>query len=96
MVCPSLSVVIPAFNEELYLASTLTSLADSAARCTWGVQLVVVDNGSADRTAEIARQSGATVVQEPVHNISRARNAGAMAASVTTKSAIPHQRLRGA
>jgi glycosyltransferase involved in cell wall biosynthesis len=43
--------------------------------------LIVCDNHSHDRTAEIARAAGATVVFEPVNHISRARNSGAAAAT---------------
>ena len=41
---------------------------------------MVVDNESSDRTREVARSFGATVVHEGVHNIARVRNAGAGAA----------------
>ena len=44
-------------------------------------ELIVCDNNSTDRTAEIARAAGAKVVFEPVNQIARARNAGAAAAS---------------
>ena len=44
-------------------------------------ELIVCDNNSTDRTAEIARAAGATVVFEPVNQISRARNRGAAAAT---------------
>ena len=43
--------------------------------------MIVCDNNSTDRTAEIARTAGAIVVFEPVNQISRARNAGAAAAT---------------
>src|SRR4051812_2695242 len=44
-------------------------------------ELIVCDNNSTDRTAAIAREAGASVVLEPVNQISRARNTGARAAS---------------
>src|SRR5262245_36614100 len=44
-------------------------------------ELIVCDNNSTDRTAEIARAAGASVVFEPVNQIARARNRGAAAAS---------------
>lgn len=51
-----LSVVIPAFNEELRLPDTLAqSVAYLRAR-TYGSEILVVDDGSSDRTAEIARR----------------------------------------
>jgi len=76
----SISVVIPAFNEEVYLPTTLSSLRNAISVCLCSTELIVVDNESADRTREVARSFGATVVHEAVHNISRVRNAGASAA----------------
>jgi len=52
-------VVIPARDEEQALPSVLDGLAGYAAT------VIVVDNGSVDRTAEIARAHGAVVVREP-------------------------------
>jgi len=45
------------------------------------MELIVCDNNSTDRTAEIARSAGALVVFEPVNQIARARNRGATAAT---------------
>ncbi|WP_202901608.1 glycosyltransferase family A protein [Bryobacter aggregatus] len=44
------------------------------------MELIVVDNASADRTREVALSFGATVIHEAVHHIARVRNAGASAA----------------
>ncbi len=79
-----LSVVVPAFNEERLLGACLEKILLSRPEFEargWAFELVVCDNNSTDRTAEIARQAGARVVFEPVNQISRARNAGARAAS---------------
>jgi glycosyltransferase involved in cell wall biosynthesis len=73
------SIVVPAFNEEKLLATTLASIREAAGGLD--AELIVCDNNSTDRTAEIAREAGAKVVFEPVNQISRARNAGAAAAS---------------
>jgi glycosyltransferase involved in cell wall biosynthesis len=54
------AVVIPALNEERPLGQVLAELPRSAVR-----EVVVVDNGSTDRTAGVARAAGATVVSEP-------------------------------
>ena len=75
----------PALNEERYIGDTLQKLALSTAALKSEhddatVQIILVDNDSTDRTAEIARSFGATVIEEPVRNIARARNAGAKAA----------------
>jgi len=74
------SVVIPAFNEEELLPVTLRHLQQSMSKIDEEAELIVVDNNSSDRTAEIAKQFGAHVVFEAVNQISRARNAGAKAA----------------
>jgi glycosyltransferase involved in cell wall biosynthesis len=78
------SVVVPAFNEERLLARSLQSIrtAMRAFEAPGGsCELIVCDNNSTDRTAAIAREAGATVVFEPLNQISRARNAGAAQAS---------------
>ena len=55
---PSISVVIPAFNEEYYLPDTLQAVENSAAllrsRHHLKTEVIVVDNGSADDTAKVA------------------------------------------
>jgi glycosyltransferase involved in cell wall biosynthesis len=79
-----ISVVVPAFNEEKLLAASLASIRKAmevfAAR-GWASELIVCDNNSTDRTAELARAAGATVVFEPINQIARARNKGAEAAT---------------
>ena len=79
-----ISIVVPAFNEEKILGETLSCIKVASAAFTqagWESELIVCDNNSNDRTAEIARAAGATVVFEPVNQISRARNSGAAAAT---------------
>lgn len=79
-----MSVVIPAFNEERDIAETLDHLRTAerflTARTDSVLQILVVDNGSTDRTVAIARDLGVTVLSEPDHNIAKVRNAGARAA----------------
>jgi len=79
-----LSVVVPAFNEERLLPATLRHVQEglnAATRRAVSGELIVCDNNSSDRTAEVARGCGAIVVFEPVNQIARARNTGAAAAS---------------
>jgi glycosyltransferase involved in cell wall biosynthesis len=79
-----ISVVVPAFNEEALLPGSLRSIRAAMAAFGergWAAELVVCDNNSTDRTAEIAGAAGAIVVFEEVNQIARARNAGAGAAS---------------
>ena len=75
------SIIVPAFNEERLLAGTLESIKSAAHALGGEWELIVCNNNSTDRTAEIARAAGARVVFEPHNQISRARNRGAAAAS---------------
>jgi glycosyltransferase involved in cell wall biosynthesis len=81
---PRISVVIPAYNEERYLGATLESVhaAIEVYRQRYGnaVEVVVVNNNSADRTEDVARAHGARLVFEAHNQIAAARNAGARAA----------------
>ena len=79
-----ISVIIPAFNEERLLGATLAEVNTGLEAFTargWETELIVCDNNSTDRTAEVARAAAAKVVFEPVNQIARARNCGAVAAS---------------
>jgi glycosyltransferase involved in cell wall biosynthesis len=71
---PRLSVVIPAFNEALYIRDCLRSLAGQD--FTGSVEVIVVDNNSADQTASIARALGAIVVGEDRPGVCWARQRG--------------------
>ena len=79
-----LSIIVPAFNEEKLLPQTLQSLKSACSVVEergWSYEIIVCDNNSTDATGEIARQSGAKVVFEPVNQIARSRNSGAAAAA---------------
>ena len=78
------SIIVPAFNEERLLGQTLAQInlaRKSFSGRGWDSQLIVCDNNSADKTAQIARENGARVVFEPVNQIGRARNRGASVAT---------------
>lgn len=81
----SISVIVPAYNEECYLGETLNNL-NRAKDFLWNrngvsTEIIVVDNASTDSTASIALSSGAKVIEESQQNIARARNVGANGAS---------------
>ena len=67
------SIIIPALNEATNLSRVLPAVLSQAGPLD---EVIVVDNGSSDNTAAVARQLGATVVDEPVRGRSRARNSG--------------------
>ena len=52
---PELSIVIPSFNEEARLPSTLTKISDYIRASKRETEVIVVDDGSRDRTSEVAR-----------------------------------------
>jgi glycosyltransferase involved in cell wall biosynthesis len=66
-----ISVIIAALNEEAAIANVINSVPKNLAD-----EIVVVDNGSKDRTAEIATAAGARVVKEPIPGYGRAFLAG--------------------
>ena len=72
------SIIIPAYNEAAELPSTLSSIRRAMEAVSLEGECIVVDNNSTDSTTAVARSHGADlVVQEPVNQIARARNAGA-------------------
>jgi glycosyltransferase involved in cell wall biosynthesis len=74
------SIIIPSKNEEANIGRCL----DSIGQVHWDkdqYEIIVVDNGSTDRTVEIARQKGAAVYVKPELTISGLRNFGARQAA---------------
>ena len=78
----SVWVIIPVYNEEASLPFVLHDLPSVG-------QVIVVDNGSTDRSAELAQQSGATVVREPRRGYGSACLAGLAAIQSGALSAEP-------
>lgn len=76
---PRFSVVIPAFNA----AATLAHAIESVRAQTWPAhEIIVVDDGSTDATAEVAHQfADVRLIRQANSGVSVARNAGAAAAS---------------
>jgi glycosyltransferase involved in cell wall biosynthesis len=75
-----ISFIIPAYNEELELSSTIASIRVAASDVTQPYEIIVVDDASTDATAELAAQAGARVISINRRQIAAARNAGARAA----------------
>jgi glycosyltransferase involved in cell wall biosynthesis len=75
---PRVSIVIPARDSEATLGDTLRALGPQLP--AGAAELIVVDNGSTDATAAVARDAGATVIEEPTPGPAAARNAGLRAA----------------
>ena len=99
---PTLSVIVPAHNEQTLLGATLDALQVAVRETGSAAEILVVDDASTDRTAEIARERGATVVPVAVRQIAAARNAGARQAQgellifVDADTIVPPRILRAA
>lgn len=82
MIGPRYSLIIPAYNEARFLPRLLDSL--DRARTAYGdrdaIEVIIADNLSTDRTAEIAATRGCRVVSVEKRVIGAVRNAGARAA----------------
>jgi len=96
-----ISFVIPAYNEQALLGGTIDALVLGAGSCGVEHEIVVVDDASEDRTAEVARAAGARVVSVRRRQIAAVRNAGARAARgevlvfVDADTRVPAATLRG-
>ncbi|RLE16695.1 MAG: glycosyltransferase family 2 protein, partial [Acidobacteria bacterium] len=62
----TITVVIPCLNEEEAIGKVLDDVPDFVE------DVIIVDNNSTDRTPDIARERGATVIQETVRGYGRA------------------------
>jgi len=72
-----ISIVIPALNEEDGITQTITAIpVDELLQLGYETEILVVDNGSEDRTAELATKAGARVVSEPTRGYGRAYKSG--------------------
>ena len=74
---PTISVIIPAYNEEKYIARCIASLQKQR---VMPLEIIVVNNNSIDATKAIAQSMGIRVIDETRPGISYARNAGFNAA----------------
>jgi glycosyltransferase involved in cell wall biosynthesis len=72
-----LSFIVPAYNEELELPSTLSAIHAAAAMNSEPYEIIVVNDGSTDATATLAATGGARLLTIHRRQIAAARNAGA-------------------
>ena len=70
-----LSIIIPAYNEQDYLAATLEAIGAALADIDES-EVIVVDNDSTDGTRAVAEGFDVRIVTEHEHNISQVRNTG--------------------
>jgi glycosyltransferase involved in cell wall biosynthesis len=72
-----ISFIVPAYNEELELPSTLLAIQKAAAQTGETHEIIVVDDASTDNTTALARGAGAQVITINRRQIAAVRNAGA-------------------
>jgi hypothetical protein len=77
---PEVSIVIPCLNEETAIVQVVEQALAGLASAGLNGEVLVVDNASEDRSAELARSAGATVVREPRRGYGSAYLAGLAAA----------------
>lgn len=75
-----LSFIVPAYNEEAELPAALRMLRAAADASGERYEIIVVDDASTDRTADIATSAGARLLRVNRRQIAAVRNAGAQAA----------------
>jgi glycosyltransferase involved in cell wall biosynthesis len=76
-----ISFIVPAYNEEKLITRTLVALNEAAEEIGEAYEIVVADDASTDRTADLARSHGVRVVTVNCRQISATRNAGAREAA---------------
>ena len=76
-----ISFIIPAYNEEALIEETVAQLREGADLLKLDYEIIVVDDDSSDKTAELATAAGAKVVHAKNRQIAATRNAGAKAAT---------------
>ena len=87
---PAISVIVPVFNGERYLAEALESIVGQTRPPE---EIIVVDDGSTDRTAEVARRFPVRLLRQANAGAAAARNAGAEAANADLLAFLDHDDL---
>jgi glycosyltransferase involved in cell wall biosynthesis len=79
----TVSVVLPCLNEEGSVGDCVREALQTLAKAGIEGEVIVVDNGSTDRSIEVAERAGARVIVEPVKGYGSALRTGIKAASGT-------------
>ncbi|MEN9328719.1 MAG: hypothetical protein RI947_1527 [Candidatus Parcubacteria bacterium] len=73
----SISIIIPALNEEQGIGGVIQGIPVAELRTLgYSTEVLVIDNGSTDDTAKIARMNNATVIIQPLRGYGNAYKAG--------------------
>ena len=73
------SIIVPAYNEQKYIAKCLKSIKSLKIPCGKSLEVIVVNNASTDKTGEVAQTvlPEAKIIKEPKKGLTRAYNRGA-------------------
>jgi dolichyl-phosphate beta-glucosyltransferase len=82
-----LEIIVPALNEERRLASTIAASVEHLAAQPWTSAIVVVDNGSVDRTSDVVRQFSGRAVPVSVIGCARLGKGAAVRRGIVTSTA---------
>lgn len=85
-----ISVVIPAYNAEAFIGDTIRS---ALAQTVAPLEIIVVDDGSSDHTAEVAESLGCHVIRQSNGGVCVARNSGIRAARGDWIALLDHDDL---
>ncbi len=97
-----ISFIIPAYNEEALIEATVKQLQVAAEALGRDYEIIVVNDASTDRTAQVAEAAGARVIDVGNRQIATTRNAGAANAAgdvfifVDADTLVPVDTLRAA
>ena len=89
---PLLSIIVPAFNSEPFIAECIDSVYAALGNCS--IELVAVDDGSSDNTAQVIeslkdKYPGIKLIKQANAGVSAARNRGLSEASGEWAAAHP-------
>ncbi|HYG75871.1 MAG TPA: glycosyltransferase [Planctomycetota bacterium] len=97
-----ISFIVPAYNEEKFIGATLESIFASARAVGEEFEVIVVNDASTDKTAQLARDCGARVIDVHKRQIAAVRNSGAKEARgevlffVDADTLVPEGSIRAA
>jgi len=63
----TISIIIPAFNEESCIKETIQRLESLSKSENWDYEIIVVSDGSTDKTSQIAKKTGVKVIDHPTN-----------------------------
>src|SRR3989338_7572892 len=58
-------ITIPAYNEAKNIGNVIEKIKEVMSKQNYDYEIVIIDDGSMDKTAEIARNSGAKIISHP-------------------------------